>query len=224
MSKKFLKAASENFFFRPMLPNEDDILISGAVNAPHDANEPPVLDPESEHLACFIGGTVALGGRLLNQEWNVQTGARLAKGCAYVYKSFPTGIGPERWNMIPCTPVRATECKWNETLWDQEKVKQPRYLEHLPKGFTTAKDPRYLLRPEAIESLFVLYRMTGEIWYQDMAWDMFKSIAKGTATPFANAAVLDVTVDLEHLPQEDYMEVSFGKRQSRCIVDLFPSA
>jgi len=216
MSKKFLKAASENFFFRPMLPNEDDILISGAVNAPFDIDEPPTLDPESEHLTCFIGGTVALGGKLLGQEWDVQTGARLAKGCAYVYKSFPTGIGPERWNMIPCEPVRAPECKWNETKWNKEKVKQSRYLEHLPKGFTTAKDPRYLLRPEAVESLFVLYRMTGEIWYQDAAWDMFKSIAEGTATEFANAAVLDVTKDLEHLPQEDYMEVRFFLLQFSC--------
>jgi mannosyl-oligosaccharide alpha-1,2-mannosidase len=111
--------------------------------------------------------------------------------------------------MIPCDPVRAPECKWNETKWDVEKARDPLYREHLPKGFTNAKDPRYILRPEAIESLFVLYRITGEIWYQDEAWDMFRSVAKRTATPFGNAAVLDVTKDLEHSPQEDYMEVRF---------------
>jgi mannosyl-oligosaccharide alpha-1,2-mannosidase len=74
----------------------------------------------------------------------------------------------------------------------------------LPKGFTTAKDPRYILRPEAIESVLILWRITGDSWWREVAWDMFEAVAKATETPYANAAVLDVTVLGSE--KEDYME------------------
>ena len=48
-------------------------------------------------------------------------------------------------------------------------------------------------RPEAIESLFIHYRLTGNTTYQDQAWDMFKSISNHTRTPIAHAALVDVT-------------------------------
>jgi mannosyl-oligosaccharide alpha-1,2-mannosidase len=112
---------------------------------------------------------------------------------------------PERLNMVPC-PGRQI-CAWAEEEWQEESAKRPEYSEHLPKGFTTAKDPRYILRPEAIESLFYMYRITGRKEYQDTAWDMFTSIVQGTETEIANAAVRDVTVAEYPLPKDDYMEV-----------------
>lgn len=82
--------------------------------------------------------------------------------------------------------------------------------EHLPLGFTTAKDPRYILRPEAIESVFIMYRITGKAVWQELGWDMFTAIANGTKTAMGtHAAVLDVTRKAPSLPQEDYMEVYF---------------
>jgi mannosyl-oligosaccharide alpha-1,2-mannosidase len=111
--------------------------------------------------------------------------------------------------MAPC-PSRSS-CTWDEDQWLVERQKRPEWKEGLPKGFTTAKDPRYILRPEAIESVFVLYRITGQDRYQDIAWNMFEAIANGTATDIANAAVTDVTTEIRPLPQEDYMEVSSFK-------------
>ncbi|KAK3377421.1 glycoside hydrolase family 47 protein [Podospora didyma] len=198
----FMETAKKYLFFRPMVPNNDDILISGTVNA-WSSNETQ-LGPESEHLTCFIGGTFALAGRLFNREEDVEVGARLARGCAYAYRSFATGIMPERYNMVPCDPDKP--CKWDEEKWDTEKAKWPEYLPHLPKGFTTARDPRYILRPEAIESVFYLWRITGEKEWQDFAWDMFQAVANGTATPLASASVRDVTIAKRELEQEDYME------------------
>jgi len=57
-----------------------------------------------------------------------------------------------------------------------------------------------------IESVFVLYRVTGRQEFQDAAWDMFEAISNGTYTEYANTAVLDVTRAVYPLPQEDYME------------------
>lgn len=46
-------------------------------------------------------------------------------------------------------------------------------------------------RPEAIESVFYLYRITGDPSYQDRAWGMFQSIVNATRTDIANAAMDD---------------------------------
>lgn len=204
MSRTFMNTVDKHLFFRPMVPNDEDILISGNVNIGDDGVAH--LDPESEHLTCFIGGVFALAGKLFGSPKDVETGAKLAQGCAYAYRSMATGMMPERYNMVPCESRKT--CKWNEETWVKERSKRPEWKEHLPRGFTTAKDPRYILRPEAIESVFILYRITGDKAYQETAWDMFKAVSKGTRTEIANAAVLDVTIAGEDLPQEDYMEVS----------------
>ncbi|KAF6810092.1 glycosyl hydrolase family 47 protein [Colletotrichum sojae] len=202
MTERFLRTANESLFFRPMLPGGEDILISGNVNV--DIEGKQHLDPESEHLACFIGGVYALAGRLLGNEGWVAVGARLALGCYYAYQAMPTGMMPERFNMLACE--RRDRCPWDEDRWDREKRLRPEFKEHLPKGFTTAKDARYILRPEAIESLFVLYRVTGERGFQEAAWEMWKAVSNGTLVEHGNAAVLDVTQKADPLLKEDYME------------------
>lgn len=50
----------------------------------------------------------------------------------------------------------------------------------------------FLSRPEAIESLFVLYRITGDKTLQDAAWRIFQSIEKLTRTKYGYAALGDV--------------------------------
>ncbi|KAJ4301841.1 hypothetical protein N0V90_003937 [Kalmusia sp. IMI 367209] len=202
MARTFMDTAINNLFFRPMTPNQDDILISGNCDVLDDG---PRLDPESEHLSCFIGGLYALGGRLFDNSTYLEAGERLARGCIYAYKSFPTGIMPERYNMVKCPGTDPKKpCKWDEELYAAECAKREEYRDTLPKGFTTAKDPRYILRPEAIESVFILWRITGKEEFRDAAWDMFQAIVKETDTPYANAAINDVnTVGSK---QTDYME------------------
>ncbi|KAM7184299.1 glycoside hydrolase family 47 protein [Rhypophila sp. PSN 637] len=207
MSKSFLSAANKTFFFRPMLPSESDsepLLMIGASSIGGD--DKPSLNPESEHLGCFVGGIYALSGRLFrNSDWSDDLAPKITNGCIYAYKAMPTGIMPERYNMVPC--ASRTSCPWDASIFEQWKRSQGNdWRPSLPEGFTTAKDPRYLLRPEAIESVFILWRTTGRQEYQDAAWDMFSAVAKGTETEYANAAVLDVTKADYPLAKEDYME------------------
>ncbi|KAK3985758.1 glycoside hydrolase [Cladorrhinum sp. PSN332] len=205
LTRNFLSAAKTHLLFRPFVPRNDDILIAGNRNVDSETGKPFPLDPETEHLACFIGGTFALAGRLLQSPEDVSVGAKLTRGCVYAYRSFPTGIMPERLNMAVCED-KLNGCKWNETRWEEETKQRYEYKPHLPKGFTTAKDARYILRPEAIESVFYMWRITGEKEWEEAAWDMFKAVERGTRTEKGAASVVDVTVRPEDVEREDYME------------------
>ncbi|KAI4595701.1 hypothetical protein KJ359_006692 [Pestalotiopsis sp. 9143b] len=202
MARGFMNAADKHLFFRPMLPGREDILISG--NADYLGDGEIHLDPESEHLTCFIGGTFALAGRLLNHPGDVEIGAKLTRGCMYAYKSMPSGVGPERWTMAACES--RTDCDWSEARWEQEKKRRLDWKEHLPRGFTSVGDTRYILRPEAIESVFVLWRITGRQEFQDAAWDMFLAVRNATRTEYASGSVPDVTRPVDTSANEDYME------------------
>ncbi|EAA29739.2 glycoside hydrolase family 47 protein [Neurospora crassa] len=194
---------------RPMVPGNEDVLMIGTADVMINKNgkEEVVLNPESEHLGCFVGGVYGLGGRLFGRpEWVENQGIKITKGCVYAYRAMPTGMMPERYNMVPCPSRDDVSCWWNEDVWKREKKKRLEWKQHLPKGFTTAKDPRYILRPEAIESVFVMWRITGRQEFQEAAWDMFTAVSNATETEFANAAVLDVTKAEYPLPKEDYME------------------
>ncbi|GJN83971.1 hypothetical protein PLIIFM63780_007522 [Purpureocillium lilacinum] len=201
MTKTFLETADKYFLFRPMLPSGQDILLPGNVNVIDGGAE---LDPETEHLACFVGGMFGLAGKLFDAPEDVERGAKLTSGCVFAYRAFPTGLMPERLDTAPC--ASRSRCPWNEVLWMQERDARAEWQQHLPLGFTTAKDPRYILRPEAIESVFYMWRLTGRVEFQEDAWDMFRAVANGTRTEHANAAVLDVTREANPLPMEDYME------------------
>ncbi|KAF4976240.1 hypothetical protein FZEAL_7062 [Fusarium zealandicum] len=184
----------KHLLYRPMLPNQEDILFAGDVHV----NEQIEFVPESQHLTCFVGGMFALGGKLLDIEEHIYIGERLARGCGWAYKVFPTGLMPEIFNLVTCPTLEA--CEYDPALWKPEGEMA------IPPGFRNARDPRYLLRPEAIESIFILYRVTGDPQWQDMAWDMFQAIKRFTSTDLANAGIQDVTsVETELV---DSMEVS----------------
>ncbi|KAL2154262.1 hypothetical protein VTH82DRAFT_2938 [Thermothelomyces myriococcoides] len=197
---KAMATVEKHILFRPMLPDDDpapDVLFPGTVLSNGRIVE---LSPEIQHLACFAGGMFALGGRLLGNEDHVETGERLARGCAWAYDAFPTGIMPEKAELIPCVAEEKGKggedslapCAWNETRW-RERARQRHGEQQLPPpGFAALIDPQYQLRPEAIESIFVLYRVTGKPDLLDVAWRMFESITAATRTRAAYSAIEDV--------------------------------
>ncbi|KAF7535513.1 hypothetical protein G7Z17_g13196 [Cylindrodendrum hubeiense] len=181
MYRTSMDVVIRNLLFRPMLADKADVLFAGDIHF----NENVEFVTESQHLSCFVGGMFALGGRLIDNEEHVNLGERLARGCGWAYSAFESGIMPEIFNLIPCPTLDA--CEFDEERWKREGDQR------LTKGFRHARDARYLLRPEAIESIFIIYRITGNPEWQDMAWNMFQAIVRETTTEHANAAIEDVT-------------------------------
>ncbi|KAH8435007.1 class I alpha-mannosidase 1A [Aspergillus melleus] len=67
--------------------------------------------------------------------------------------------------------------------------------ERLFPGAVSIPRREYLLRPEAIESVFVMYRLTGNNYWREKGWKMFQAVAKYTRTELAHSAINDVTVE-----------------------------
>jgi mannosyl-oligosaccharide alpha-1,2-mannosidase len=179
-----MNMAIQHLLFKPMLPTDGDMLFAG--DASGDTGTITSV-PTGQHLACFAGGMFGLGGKVFANTTHLSIGDRLARSCAWAYSEFPTGVMPEIFGMIPCAN-NTGPCWWDAALWNREGDLS------LPDGFTNAQDPRYLLRPEAIESVFLLYRMTGAEDLRDIAWTMFQSIVNATETEYANSAIANVTV------------------------------
>lgn len=215
-----MDTAIKNNFYRPMVPNEEDILISGAVHVSEvgDGLRQISIEPSGQHLVCFAGGMLALGGKLFGNETHLETAGKLVDGCIWSYNASRLGIMPEVFYMVPCEDP--AHCSWNDTLWRQEVLKRAGLeisdsladaqaiidQDRLPVGFASIPDTRYILRPETIESVLVLYRLTGREDLLESAWSMFEAIQKVTRTELANAAVADVTVTDDEPPQMDWME------------------
>jgi len=190
----------KHMLFRPMVPDThhgENLLMCGDVAALGDFIE---LYPNGQHLTCFIGGMFALAGRLFDKSSHIDLGAKLTQGCIYAYAAMPSGIMPEAFRMFPC--ASRTSCPWDQAAWESSYMfhHYPSTINTDPEddipnipGFTYITDKRYLLRPEAIESVFILYRITGRRQYQDDAWNMFTSIVAASRTQFANGQVRDVT-------------------------------
>ncbi|KAF6804746.1 glycoside hydrolase family 47 protein [Colletotrichum sojae] len=212
MYENFVPAATKHNLFRPMTPDGDDILIAGQAHS-RDGGGRIELEPQGQHLVCFLGGLFALGGKLFSRESDLETARRLVDGCVYAYKSFPHGVMPETFYMVPC-PNAAEECRWDEELWKKQVLQRANKdgdadkvirEERLPKGFSAVPDRRYILRPEAIESVFIMYRATADVGLLETAWNMFTSIDNATSTELANSAVSDITAEGKP-PVSDSME------------------
>ena len=77
----------------------------------------------------------------------------------------------------------------------EEYVAQRVKDERLPLGMVRIWEKKYILRPEAIESVFIMYRATGDNYWREKGWKMFEAIEKYTAAPFGATAIRDVTAE-----------------------------
>ncbi|XP_076893272.1 mannosyl-oligosaccharide 1,2-alpha-mannosidase MNS3-like [Bidens hawaiensis] len=140
------------------------------------------FSPKMDHLVCFLPGTLALGAtkgktkakakeeNLLTFEdlENLKLAEDLAKTCFEMYAVTSTGLAPEI-------------AYFNSEGYSEE---------HLDGGNKTSEyihdivikraDRHNLLRPETVESLFILYRITEDSKYREWGWSIFKAFEKYT--------------------------------------------
>ena len=183
----------EHLLYRPMLPDGRDILLSGSFSRDLDGYE--TFESEAQHLACFQGGMFALSGKVFDRPEDIVTAEKLTDGCVWGYETAPLGIMPETLYTMKCAD--RNNCPWDEDRWERE-----RFNGKMPLGFVKVTDSRYILRPEAIESVFILWRITGNPVWREKGWNMFTAIREHTRTNLAHSALDDVMVPTPSMKDE----------------------
>jgi mannosyl-oligosaccharide alpha-1,2-mannosidase len=222
MYEGFIEAAKKYLFYRPLTPDNRHVLLSGTAYAGSPLDK-SALNAEGQHLTCFTGGMVGIASKIFDRPQDLETAKKLVEGCIWAYESTPSGIMPEIFRTVQCLDVDS--CSWSKEQWYAAVVREGPSIDSsmpqaklsmneraeliigqtlLPPGFTMIKDTRYILRPEAIESVFILYRITGDTRYQDIAWKMFESIDRVCKTDISYASLH--TVLQEKPPQADSSE------------------
>ena len=97
----------------------------------------------------------------------------------------------------------------------------PEYIQFYPdKDFESGRGaPHYLLRPETVESFFVLYHLTGDPIYREWGWEVFQAIERYCRTEAGYGQLKDV--HRVGRPPEDKMESFFLAETLKYIYLLF---
>jgi len=127
----------------------------------------------------------------------------LTETCYLTYADQPSGLGPEEVLFV------GGGVRWMKSMeaWRKNGGRGPipglgkkasvvipqhesdtKYKKHIRMDYWV-KTGEYLLRPETIESLYLLWRTTGEYRWREYAWRIFESIEKYTKTNSGYASV-----------------------------------
>ncbi|KAL0951996.1 hypothetical protein HGRIS_008650 [Hohenbuehelia grisea] len=185
------------------------------------------LTPKQDHLVCFLAGSLLLGatttGALVRpvsvppkpeelsdkgkRDW--KTGLELLKTCLRTHDT-ATGLAPEMVHFrIPSDGMDGSALAPDD--W---------YIKGARPGDPAAFDARYILRPETIESLFIAYRLTGDLQYRESAWKIFQAIEKHCKVQTGGYASI-INVDQVPAQQEDKMESFFLSETLKYLYLIF---
>ncbi|KAL6870558.1 glycoside hydrolase family 47 protein [Trichoderma novae-zelandiae] len=84
----------------------------------------------------------------------------------------------------------------------EEFVKQKIADYGLAPGVVHITSTQYILRPEAIESVWYMYRITGDPIWMEKGWKMFEATIRATRTEIANSAIDNVNSEEPGLKDE----------------------
>ena len=160
------------------------------------------ISPKMDHLVCFMPGTIALAttnglplaqARKLptwgaQQEEDMRLAEELMKTCWGMYKVTPTGLAPE----IAHFKIHDPPLMYNDftptTLPKSPEAFDPPNSPHHEGDYVgkedfilKSADTHNLQRPETVESLFYMWRITGDEKYREWGWEMFQSFVEWTA-------------------------------------------
>ncbi|KAF9437091.1 hypothetical protein BGZ76_002007 [Entomortierella beljakovae] len=171
--------------FKDLYITSIDAMHSHLVSRPHKKSEPYLvlgvydtatdsLVPKMDHASCFAPGLLALGSRSLGRPKDLTVAKGLLETCYLSYKNSATGLGADEIGFL-----------------GKEFSKGSSFEMPPPLGFYVM-DPEYILGPETVESLFVMYRITGDAKYQDYAWEIAQSIERNCKTRFGYSNLANV--------------------------------
>jgi mannosyl-oligosaccharide alpha-1,2-mannosidase len=115
MFLKTMDSVREYLLYRPMVPDNRDILFSGKVSTAGGPHTDLQFESEVTHLTCFLGGMVGMGAKIFSQDADLEIAKKLTDGCVWAYESMGSGIMPEAAKVLACNSV--TDCSWSETIW-----------------------------------------------------------------------------------------------------------
>lgn len=140
--------------------------------------------PKMDHLVCFLPGTIALaatGGLTLQEarkmdNWSAEkekqiTLARdLLKTCWGMYAVTETGLAPEItfFNVARASDGKRVKSSERLSSWKKDYIIKP-------------LDAHNLQRPETVESLFMMWRITEDPIYRDWGWKIFQAFKEHTS-------------------------------------------
>jgi len=157
-----------------------------------------VLTPKMDHLVCFMPGTIALavtGGetvekakRRLGTNWtkkhdeNLALAEELMKTCWGMYKVTPTGLAPEIAYFQVDNPPRQWEGhldpNWTPPV--SANLSDDVNADWRDDYNIHDMDGHNLQRPETVESLFYMWRITKDPKYREWGWEMFEAFREHT--------------------------------------------
>ncbi|CAN6446383.1 unnamed protein product [Victoria cruziana] len=180
------------------------------------------FSPKMDHLVCFLPGALALGatkgltkkkamdGNLLTIDdlENLKLAEELATTCNAMYSVTATGLAPE-------IAYFHVEGEFEDGLDGGNKSS-----EYMNDIMIKPNDRHNLLRPETVESLFVLYRITKDPKYREWGWQIFQDFEKYTKVETGGYTSLD---DVTTIPprRRDKMETFFLGETLKYLYLLF---
>ncbi|KAF9006005.1 seven-hairpin glycosidase [Cyathus striatus] len=193
-----------------------------------------------EHLSCFFSGLLALGIHTMPElslrdiELHSWAAQGLAETCWITYADTKTGLGPDVMQMShsygPSSDDSSPQAtgKWLDaiTAWEnggrQGNAPGTTEVQREPdagKRDYYALKGSYLLRPETVESFYLLWRTTGEERWRERGWAVFESIEKHTRTKYGYASLS--LVDKLPAEQKDEMPSYFLAETLKYLYLLF---
>ncbi|KAK9320324.1 glycoside hydrolase [Lipomyces orientalis] len=124
------------------------------------------LSPKMDHLVCFLPGNLALGSTeghplfvaqrtswTVSQASDMKLAKDLTRTCYEMYKVTKTGIAPE-----------IVYFNTDDKITDDISIKW--------------QDSHNLQRPETVESLFIMWRITKDPIYREWGWEIFDAFRR----------------------------------------------
>jgi mannosyl-oligosaccharide alpha-1,2-mannosidase len=181
------------------------------------------LEPKMDHLVCFMPGTLALaatggltvadavakGAMNAKSVHDLTLAKELIKTCVGMYKVTATGLAPEiTYFDIDDPPRMMAERELKSVVDFSAPEDAPGREAEWKKDFIIKSgDTHNLQRPETVESLFYMWRITGDEIYRQWGWEIFEAFVKHTTVADgASFSSINNVNDVEHTNWRDNME------------------